>query len=43
MHYKDILTKDQVLIADEIKNIDKAIQQMEENKNIKFLDLLACQ
>ena len=42
MHYKDILNEDQVLIADEISNIDKAIQQMEENKNIKFFDGLAC-
>ncbi len=42
MHYKDILTEDQVLIADEIQNIDKAIKQMEENNNIKFFDWLAC-
>jgi iron only hydrogenase large subunit-like protein len=42
MHYKDILTPDQVLIVDELKNMPAAIEYMEKNPNIKFLDPLAC-
>lgn len=42
MHYKWIINEDQILIVDEIPQIDKAIQQMENDDNIVFLDLLAC-
>lgn len=42
LHYKDILKSEQVMIVDEIANMDEAIQNMEKNPNIKFLDALAC-
>jgi iron only hydrogenase large subunit-like protein len=42
LHYKDILTPDQVLVVDELKNMDAAIAYMEKNPNIKFLDPLSC-
>ncbi len=42
MHYKDILTKDQIFTCDQIPNIDKWIQKIKKNKNIKFFDPLAC-
>lgn len=42
MHYKWIINKDQIIVWDQIKEIDQAIQQMEKDKNIVFLDLLAC-
>lgn len=42
MHYKWIIDENQILIVDELPNIDKAIQQIETNKNIKFLDWLSC-
>ena len=42
LHYKDILTVDQVLVVDELKNMDAAIAYMEANPHIKFVDPLAC-
>jgi iron only hydrogenase large subunit-like protein len=42
LHYRDVLTPDQVLVVDELKNLDAAIHYMETNPNIKFLDPLAC-
>jgi len=43
MHYKDILTKDQILIIDGPMQIDAGIQKFKNNTNIKFLDILACE
>ncbi len=43
MHYKGILTKDQILVIDGPKEIDAGIQEFKNNKNIKFLDILACE
>jgi len=42
MHYKEILEKHEVLIADSVLEINNAITEMEGNKNIKFLDFLFC-
>ncbi len=42
MNCKWIIKDDQILIVDEIKNIDEAIQKMESDPNIKFFDPLAC-
>ncbi len=42
MHYQDILTKEQILSCDQIPNIDDWIKKMEQDKNIKFFDPLAC-
>lgn len=42
LHYRDVLWPDQVLIVDELKNMPAAIEYMEKNPNIKFLDPLAC-
>lgn len=43
MHYKGILTKDQILVVDGPAQIDAGIQEFKNNKNIKFLDILACE
>lgn len=43
LHYKGILTPDQVLIVDWPQDIDAGIKQFQENQHIKFLDILACQ
>ncbi len=42
LHYHDILTPDQVLVVDELKNMPAAIAYMENNPNIKFIDPLSC-
>ncbi|MCX6823208.1 MAG: hypothetical protein NTX91_04440 [candidate division SR1 bacterium] len=40
LHYRDVLSPDQVLVVDELKNMPAAY--MEKNPNIKFLDPLSC-
>lgn len=42
LHYRDILGPDQVLIVDELKHLDAALEYMEKNPNVKFLDPLSC-
>ena len=42
MHANKLLTKEQVLIVDGPANLDSAIKNMENNKNIKFIDALFC-
>ncbi len=42
MHTKNILTKKQVICCETIPEIEKAIKKMEDNKNIKFMDVLFC-
>ena len=42
LHYHDILTIDQVLIVDELKNLPAAIAYMESNPKIRFIDPLSC-
>lgn len=42
LHYRDILSPDQVLVVDELKNMPAAIEYMEKNPNVKFLDPLSC-
>lgn len=42
LHYRDVLSPDQVLVVDELKNMPAAIEYMEKNPNIKFLDPLSC-
>jgi len=41
LHIKDLLKKDQFLVADGPENVDKILKELE-NKNIKFLDILFC-
>ncbi len=43
LHYKGILTKDQVSIVDGPKQIAAGIDEFKNNTNIRFLDILACE
>ncbi|MDD3177958.1 MAG: [Fe-Fe] hydrogenase large subunit C-terminal domain-containing protein [Candidatus ainarchaeum sp.] len=42
MHYKKILKKNQIIVADGVIKIKEALEKMKINKNIKFLDALFC-
>jgi len=42
MHYKKILEKHQFLIVDGISELDLAIEKMERDPNIRFIDALSC-
>jgi len=43
MHIKWVLAKENILVADGPANLDAAFQEFKNNKNIKFLDILACE
>jgi len=43
LHYKWTLTKNQVYVVDGPAQIDAGIQEFKNNKNIRFLDILACE
>lgn len=42
MNKREILKYDEILVADGIEEIDKAILKFKKNKNIRFLDMLFC-
>ena len=42
LHAKDILQTNQVIVCDGIPATEKAIQEIENNPNIKFIDPLSC-
>lgn len=43
LHTKGIIDKDQILVVDGPKNLDAGFQEFKNNKNIRFLDILACE
>ena len=43
LHLKWFLTKEQILVVDGPKNLDAWFQAFNNNPNIKFLDILACE
>lgn len=42
MHYKKLLENHESIVADGIPSLDKAIEKMETNPKIRFLDALSC-
>lgn len=42
MNTREILKPEEMIIADGIKEIDKAIMKFKENKKVRFLDMLFC-
>ena len=42
MNTREILKPEEIIIADGIKEIDKAIMKFKENKKVRFLDMLFC-